>query len=94
MSNVDKAESSVYIGFIFRCDREITPMEFVFREVLEVVLEFLKTEPRLMVKGVIGVDIRLVWVCWGGGGHGHEDEGRVRGMMWKCSEIVGPLIFR
>ena len=69
-------------------------MEFVFGKVLEVVLEFLKTEPRLMVEGVIGMDIRLVWICRGGGGRRHEDEERVRGMMWKCSEIVGPLIFR
>ena len=49
-------------------------MEFVFREVSEVVFEFLKTEPRLTVKGMISMDVGLVWVCWGRRGSRHEGE--------------------
>ena len=77
VSDVDKTEYSVYIGFVFRNDREISPMEFIFREVSEVVFEFLEAEPRLTVKGVVGMDVRLVWVCRGRRGYKHEDEGRV-----------------
>ena len=51
VSDVDKTECSIYVGFIFRCDREIPPMELIFGEVSEVVFEFLEAEPR-------------VWLAW------------------------------
>ena len=54
-------------------------MEFVFGEVSEIVLELLEMEPRLMVKGVVGMNVGLVWICWGGRGGRHEDGERVRG---------------
>ena len=38
-------------------------MEFIFRKVLKVVFELLEAEPRLMVKGVVSMDVGLVWVC-------------------------------
>ena len=79
MLDVDKTECGVYVGFVFRCDREIPPMELIFGEVLEVIFEFLEAEPRLSAKGVVGMDVGLVWVCRGRRGCRHEDEERVRG---------------
>ena len=72
--NVDKAECGIDVGFVFRGDGEISPMEFVFRKVSKVILELLEAEPRFTGKSMISVDVGLVWVHRGRRGCRHEDE--------------------
>ena len=63
-TNVDKVKDTIQIGFVCMGYREILSIKLCIRNVLQVILEFLQVEPRLVVEGVISVNIWLVGICW------------------------------